>query len=73
MGIVGGPAINTAFLDAGLLDEVILLIGAGIDGRASFPTVFQREGSEKLELVPLKLVEVESYDSGAVLIRYKTK
>lgn len=73
MGIVGGPAINTAFLDAGLLDEVILLIGAGIDGRASFPTVFQREGSEKLELVPLKLVEVKSYDSGAVLIRYKTK
>lgn len=73
MGIAGGPAINTAFLDAGLLDEVILLIGAGIDGRASFPTVFQREGSEKLELVPLKLVEVKSYDSGAVLIRYKTK
>lgn len=73
MGIVGGPAINTAFLDAGLLDEVILLIGAGIDGRASFPTVFQREGSEKLELVPLKLIEVKSYDSGAVLIRYKTK
>lgn len=30
-------------LDAGLLDEVIVLIGAGIDGRALFPTVFQRE------------------------------
>lgn len=33
MGIVGGPKINTAFLEAGLLDEISLLVGAGIDGR----------------------------------------
>ena len=33
MSIVGGPKINTAFLEAGLLDEISLLIGAGIDGR----------------------------------------
>ena len=73
LGIVGGPAINTAFLDAGLLDEVIVLIGAGIDARASYPTVFQREDSASRALTPLKLVEAKAYDSGAVLIRYKTK
>lgn len=73
LGIVGGPAINTAFLDAGLLDEIIVLIGAGIDGRASFPTVFQREDNGQVEPMPLKLVEARTYDSGAVLIRYKTK
>lgn len=28
LGVVGGPGINTAFLDAGLLDEVVL-IGVG--------------------------------------------
>ena len=33
LGIVGGPAINSAFLDAGLLDEISILIGSGIDGR----------------------------------------
>lgn len=33
MGIVGGPAINTGFLDAGLLDEISILMGAGIDAR----------------------------------------
>ncbi|MFR3921175.1 MAG: dihydrofolate reductase family protein [Dysosmobacter welbionis] len=33
MAVVGGSAINTSFLDAGLLDEVSILIGAGIDGR----------------------------------------
>lgn len=73
LGIVGGPAINTAFLDAGLLDEVIVLIGAGIDGRASFPPVFHRENNSHAAPTPLKLVEAKIYDSGAVFIRYKTK
>lgn len=73
LGIVGGSAINTGFLDAGLLDEVILLIGAGIDGRASFPPVFNREDDNQTTPTPLKLMEVKAYDSGAVYIRYKTK
>lgn len=73
LGVVGGPAINTAFLDAGLLDEVIVLIGAGIDGRASFPPVFHRPDDGRREPTPLKLVEAKAYDSGAVFIRYKTK
>ncbi len=73
LGIVGGPAINTAFLDAGLLDEVIVLIGAGIDGRALFPTVFQREDKGQGKLTPLKLIEAKTYDSGAIFIRYKTR
>lgn len=73
LGIVGGPANNTAFLDAGLLDEVILLIGAGIDGRASFPPVFNRVDNGNNQPTPLTLVEAKTYDSGAVFIRYKTK
>lgn len=73
LGIVGGPTINTAFLDAGLLDEVIVLIGAGIDGRASFPPVFNRKDSTVKIPTLLTLVEAKAYDSGAVLIRYKTK
>lgn len=73
LGIVGGSAINTAFLDAGLLDEVIVLIGAGIDGRASFPPVFNRTDNGDGKPTPLTLVEAKTYASGAVLIRYKTK
>ncbi len=73
LGVVGGPAINTAFLDAGLLDEVIVLIGAGIDGRASFPPVFHREDNDRNIPTPLKLIEARTYDSGAVFIRYKTQ
>lgn len=47
MGIVGGAAINTAFLDAGLLDEISLLVGAGIDRRGLYGIRFRlsRAGS----------------------------
>ncbi len=69
LGVVGGSTINTAFLDAGLLDEVILLIGAGIDGRAGYPPVFNR--SEERALTPLKLRDVRAYGSGAVCVRYQ--
>lgn len=33
MAIVGGGTINAAFLNAGLLDEVSILLGPGINGR----------------------------------------
>lgn len=72
VGVVGGPTINTAFLDAGLLDEIIILIGAGIDGRASYPVVFYSENDNR-PLLPMELVEVKQYNSGVVLIKYKTK
>lgn len=70
LGVVGGPAVNTSFLNAGLLDEADILIGPGIDGRADMPSVFEgRTGDEPLQL---KLMEVNSYKDGAVLLRYKT-
>ncbi len=72
MGIVGGAAINTAFLNEELLDEISILIGAGIDARAGMPSVF--DGRDKdFPLTLLKLLSVEKFESGAVLLRYKTK
>ncbi len=72
MGVVGGPAINTAFLNNGLLDEISLLIGAGIDGRADMPSVFDGRDMS-YPLTALRLTDVEKFDSGAVWLRYKTK
>lgn len=40
MAVVGGGHINAGFLAADLLDEVSVLIGAGIDGRGGMPAVF---------------------------------
>lgn len=72
MGIVGGAAINTAFLNEGLLDEISILIGAGIDGRAEMPSVFDGRSMD-FPLTQLKLSDVEKFGSGAVWLRYKTK
>ena len=40
MAIVGGGTINAAFLNAGLLDEVSILLGPGIDGRKGMTAAF---------------------------------
>ena len=69
MGIVGGPAINTAFLDAGLLDEVSILMGPGIDGRKEMPSVFDGRSMEH-PLTHLRLTSVQQFESGAVWLRY---
>lgn len=69
VGVVGGPQINTAFLDEGLIDEVVVLIGNGIDGRASMPSVFDgRKDDHPLTL--LNFVEAKTFDDGSVMIRY---
>lgn len=40
MAIVGGGHIDGSFLDAGLTDEISILIGSGVDGRNGMPAVF---------------------------------
>lgn len=72
MGIVGGSKINTAFLEAGLLDEISLLIGAGIDGRGGMPAVFDGLAPEH-NVTALRLIDVKKFDSGAVWIRYRCR
>ncbi len=72
LAVVGGSYINTSFLMAGLLDEISILIGAGVDGRKNFPTVF--DGLEdSTNVIQLKLKEVKSFKSNAVWLRYTTK
>ncbi len=72
MGIVGGAAINTAFLDAGLLDEISILVGAGIDGRGCMASVFDNLQKDH-PLIRLKLTDVTKFESDAVWLRYKTR
>ena len=72
MGIVGGAAINTAFLTAGLLDEVSLLVGAGIDGRGCMTSVFDGLAPDH-PLIRLTLTDVRRLESDAVWLRYQTR
>lgn len=53
LGIVGGGHINGAFLQSGLLDEVSVMIGGGIDGRAGMAAVF--DGIKEKDYPPTML------------------
>ena len=64
--------INAGFLAAGLLDEVSILIGAGIDGRGGMQSVFDGLPMER-GVTPLKLTSVQQYGSGAVWLRYNVE
>ena len=63
------PPSTPAFWTAGLLDEVSILIGAGIDGRGGMPAVFDSL-SMSHPVIPLRLTDVQKFNSGAVWLRY---
>lgn len=63
----GGGHINGAFLQAGLVDEVSLLLVPGIDGRTGVPAVF--DGLAGKLLFPLRLKSVDQR-GGTLWIRY---
>ncbi len=72
IAVVGGGHINAGFLAAGMLDEVSMLIGAGIDGRGGMAAVF--DGLPMSSAVTqLQLLKVQQFDSDAVWLRYKVK
>ena len=70
LAVVGGPLINSSFLDANLLDEISILIGLGIDGRKGMPGVFDGFKMDHPFITKLTFKEVKAFDSGAVWIRY---
>ena len=67
----GGGHINGAFLQAGLVDEVSLLVVPGIDGRHDIPAVFDGVSPSRNKAVPLRLKSVEQRGRDALWIRYK--
>lgn len=66
----GGGHINGAFLEAGLVDEVSLLLVPGIDGRHEISAVFDGVSPSRRTAVPLKLKLVERREMDALWLRY---
>jgi Pyrimidine reductase, riboflavin biosynthesis len=72
LAVVGGGHINGSMLNEGLVDEVSILIGAGVDGRMNQAAVF--DGLDKSEQpIDLHLESVKQYDSDAVWLKYTVK
>lgn len=73
LAIVGGGHICGGFLEAGLINEVSIMVAPGIDGRKGQTAVF--DGISHLECNPykLKLESMEQWETDIVWLRYKVK
>lgn len=71
LAVVGGGHINGSFLAEGLLNEVSLMIGPGIDGRDGMTAVFDGIQDMNRPATLLKLESIEQVNSGTVWLRYK--
>lgn len=72
--VEGGGFVNGAFLNAGLIDELSLMIYPGIDGLSGIPSIFEYKGQpdgkpaagQSLELSDMKML-----DDGIVWLYYR--
>jgi len=72
--IEGGGSANGAFLRAGLIDEISLVIVPAVDGAKGAPSVFDSSGEEVGAAAPVRRMTLEHsqmLDGGAVWLRYK--
>ena len=67
----GGGHINGAFLQAGLVDEISLLMVPGIDGRREIPAIFDGLSPLRKKAVRLRLKSVEYRRRDALWLRYQ--
>lgn len=70
--ITGGGHINGSFLDAGLVDEVEMMFGPGIDGRAGWAASFDGREQDRNPVL-LDLTDIEKLENGNVLLKYKVR
>jgi riboflavin biosynthesis pyrimidine reductase len=69
----GGGGSNGAFLRAGLVDELNLILCPAVDGGKGAPSIFDSTEGEKDQRAPVTAMTLEStrpLGSGALLLRY---
>lgn len=70
----GGAALNWSFIQAGMCDEVSVVIAAAADGSPTTQTLFMaREGLSGTTPVSFALQSAEVKDGGSVWLRYLVK
>jgi len=69
--VEGGGTLNFALLQLGLVDELTLFTAPLVFGGADAPTPASGEGFEAAAALSLELVDVERWEDGGVLLRYR--
>lgn len=72
----GGGIVNGAFLKAGLIDEISLLIYPGVDGLSGIPSIFEYRGENDERPAAgqaLRHMSSETLEGGLVWLRYRVE
>jgi len=69
--VEGGGTLNFELLRLGLVDEFTAYVAPMIFGGESAPTMAAGSGLVRNDAIPLKLVDIEAWDDGGVLLKYK--
>jgi riboflavin biosynthesis pyrimidine reductase len=70
--VEGGPHISGSFVNAGLVDEISVLLLPLVDGRGDHPASFEIPKDEWKQPSHLVLSSAEVQEGGAVWLRYRT-
>ena len=70
--VEGGPTLSGSFVNAGLVDEVSVLILPLVDGRGEHPASFEIPMNTWKTPTYLSLSSAKVQDGGAIWLRYKT-
>lgn len=72
LSLQGGGIIDGAFLQAGLIDELSLVIYPGIDGSTNSTSIFHYIGKgNPSQGQSLELLSVQTMENGVIWLRYK--
>ena len=69
--VEGGPHVSGSFVNAGLVDEISVLVLPLIDGRGEHPASFEVAKNEWIKPTYLTLASAEVQEGGAVWLRYR--
>lgn len=69
--VEGGATLNFELLRLGLVDELLIYIAPMIFGGANAPTLADGLGLKRDAAINLQLADVEKWDDGGVLLKYK--
>lgn len=70
--VEGGPTVSGSFVNAGLVDEISVLLLPVVDGRGEHPASFEVRKESWTAPTYLSLTSAEVQEGGGVWLRYKT-
>lgn len=69
--VEGGATLNFEMMRLGLVDEVTAYVAPMVFGGESAPTMAAGSGTIRSAAIPLKLIDVEVWEDGGVLLKYR--